>query len=115
AELGPGAPPAPAGRARLPLGGADYRGDAQAREREADGQPDPVKAAAALIEAASVYREHLGDIEKAKACFGRAFQLDPKSRAAMSGLLKIAEEEQRWDVAYALARKRLEQAEAPHE
>src|SRR5262249_61395737 len=74
-KLVPDFPPALAELARLHLGGADYRGYAQAREREADVQTDPVRAAAALIEAASVYREHLSDREKAKLCFGRAVRL----------------------------------------
>jgi lipopolysaccharide biosynthesis regulator YciM len=111
----PGHPAASAELARLHLGGADYAAYAAAREREAAAQSDPVRAAGALIEAASVYLEHMRDLEKAKACFGRAFNLDAESRAALSGLLKVSEEEQRWDVAYALGRKRLELATEPME
>jgi tetratricopeptide (TPR) repeat protein len=110
-KVSPGYPPALAEVARLHLGGADYRGYAQAREREAEVQTDPARAALALIDAASVYRDRLEDREHAKVCLGRAYELDPHSRAALSGLLALAEEDQRWDVAYALGRKRLELAE----
>src|SRR5262249_45693335 len=88
---------------------------AQAREREADVQRDPKRAAAALVEAANVYRAHLSDREKAKACFGRAYTLDAESQGALIGLAQIAEEDERWEVAYALSMKRLPLAVLPHD
>jgi tetratricopeptide (TPR) repeat protein len=107
-KLVPNHPTALAELARLHLGGADYRGYAQAREREAQVQSDPVRAANALVEAAAVYRDQLNDPTKAKECFGRAYELDPRSRPAVAGLLRFAEDEGRWEVAHALGQKRLE-------
>ena len=114
-KLVPNHPTALAELARLHLGGADYRGYAQAREREAEVQTDPARAANALVEAAAVYRDQLNDPAKAKECFGRAYELDARSRAAMAGLLRFAEEEGRWEVAHALGQKRLEIVEDPVE
>src|SRR5262249_31078526 len=104
-KLVPRYPPAVAQLARLHMGGADYRAYAKAREREAEVASDPKHAAAALVEAASVYRDHLSDSDKAKDCFGRAYALDATNRAAVAGLLHLAEAAERWDVAYALGQK----------
>lgn len=78
--------------ARLHRDDEDWEGYAEARMREADAAESPEAIEAALLEAAEVFREKLGEREQARACLDRLLSKDPKHLAALKALAKLCED-----------------------
>jgi tetratricopeptide (TPR) repeat protein len=88
--------------ARLHRDDEDWAGYAEARLREADAATEPERSIAALLEAAEVFRDKLGERDRARSCLERVLSGDPNHLAALQGMTALAEASSDWRRALSL-------------
>jgi tetratricopeptide (TPR) repeat protein len=112
-EVVPGYPSALTELARLHQREQDWVGYAAARRTEAESTTDEAAALAALLEAAAVYLDKLGDKARAKACLEQALVRQPDHLEILDRLGELAAVEKRWADARSFQLRRLEQLTEP--
>lgn len=114
-ELVPDYPSALGELARLHRDEEDWPAYVEARVREAEAAADSEDKAAALIEAGNVYRQRLGQIDKARECLRKALEANEESADALSALAEMAREQHDWEEALALMKRQVEACEDPQD
>ena len=101
-EAVPEYPSALAELARLHKYDEDWEGYAEARQREAEAATDTQTAEEALLEAAQVYRDQLGDADRARGCLDRVLSQNPKHLGALQVMADLAQDTGDYDRALKL-------------
>jgi tetratricopeptide (TPR) repeat protein len=112
-EASPENPAALAALAQLHLKENDFAGYSATRVREARalrGRPEAIEA---LLDAGRVYREQVGALDKARACFEEALREAPTNTEAMRALAALLAAESKWDEASRMLERQLEIEEDP--
>src|SRR6185436_13887446 len=99
--------------AKLHLEHNDFASFAEARLRQARAVPGTPEAAAALLEAGSVYRDQLGNPAEARVCFERAVREHPSNPEALHALAVLLASDGQVAEARALFERQLEVIEEP--
>ncbi|MGD0836344.1 MAG: tetratricopeptide repeat protein [Polyangia bacterium] len=111
-SVAPDDPVVLAALARFHLKGGDLNAYATALLAQADASADSADKAAALLEAASVFKDQLADLEQARVCLERAIAEHPGSPEALGALAALEASEGHLDSAAGLYERQLAASEA---